>query len=139
MITIAYIVFFFSIDLPSLIVYLGRQTQLTANSNEVSTRVAQVILHPGYDKNTHDNDIALLQLASTVTFTDYILPVCLATSDSTYGSGTNCWVTGWGDIQFGGKMMMMVIITNDDGYTPTVLQSKGCLMHHIAQMLKNFS
>ncbi|XP_062294402.1 prostasin-like [Scomber scombrus] len=81
------------------IVYLGRETQQGVNSNEVSRSVSQIIKHPNYDPNTNDNDIALLQLASSVTFTDYIKPVCLASSGSTYAAGTNTWVTGWGDIK----------------------------------------
>ncbi|KAK2832938.1 hypothetical protein Q5P01_016827 [Channa striata] len=82
-----------------LIVYLGRQSQQSINTHEVFRFVSKVTVHPSYDKNTNDNDIALLQLSSTVTFTDYILPVCLAASDSTVGAGTTCWVTGWGDIR----------------------------------------
>uniref|UniRef100_A0A8C6WV29 Peptidase S1 domain-containing protein n=1 Tax=Neogobius melanostomus TaxID=47308 RepID=A0A8C6WV29_9GOBI len=61
-------------------VFIGRQSQENANANEVST---------------NDNDIALLKMASTVTFTSYIRPVCLAASGSTFHAGTDSWVTGW--------------------------------------------
>uniref|UniRef100_A0A673CP20 Peptidase S1 domain-containing protein n=1 Tax=Sphaeramia orbicularis TaxID=375764 RepID=A0A673CP20_9TELE len=71
------------------------------NPNEVSRTVATIILHPNYDSNTNDNDIALLRLSSPVTFTDYIRPVCLAASDSVFNSGTDSWVTGWGTVQEG--------------------------------------
>uniref|UniRef100_A0A3Q1IWK7 Peptidase S1 domain-containing protein n=1 Tax=Anabas testudineus TaxID=64144 RepID=A0A3Q1IWK7_ANATE len=54
------------------------------------------IVHPSYNNQTHDNDIYLLQLASPVTFTNYIQPICLATSGSTFYNGTDSWVTGWG-------------------------------------------
>lgn len=94
---------FFSTSTSVVIVYLGRQNQQTANSNEVSVSVSQVIKHPNYNSQTQDNDIALLQLSSSVTFTDYIKPVCLAASDSAIGAGTTCWVTGWGDTQSGGE------------------------------------
>uniref|UniRef100_A0A3B3TEE7 Si:dkey-32n7.7 n=1 Tax=Paramormyrops kingsleyae TaxID=1676925 RepID=A0A3B3TEE7_9TELE len=60
--------------------------------------VSRVIVHPLYDSQTHDNDIALMQLSATVTFTDYVQPVCLAASNSTIYNGTEIWVTGWGDI-----------------------------------------
>lgn len=86
-----------------LVVYLGRETQQSLNPNEQSRTVSQVINHPSYNSQTHDNDIALLQLSSTVEFTDYIKPVCLAASGSTFDAGTTCWVTGWGDIRSGGK------------------------------------
>nr|XP_046270610.1 transmembrane protease serine 9 [Scatophagus argus] len=84
-----------------LIVYLGRQSQQGLNPNEVSRTVAQIIRHPNYNSNTNDNDIALLRLSSTVTFTNFILPVCLAAPGSTFFSGTDSWVTGWGNIGSG--------------------------------------
>ncbi|KAK9534494.1 hypothetical protein VZT92_006936 [Zoarces viviparus] len=80
-------------------VYLGRDTQQLSNANEVSRSLSEVIRHPDYDSQTNDNDIALLRLSSPVNFTDYIRPVCLAPSGSTFAAGTSCWVTGWGTIR----------------------------------------
>ncbi|XP_054860915.1 transmembrane protease serine 9 isoform X3 [Amphiprion ocellaris] len=82
-------------------VFLGRQSQQGSNPNEVSRTVTQIIIHPNYNPSTFDNDIALLRLSSTVTFTDFIVPVCLAASDSTFHAGINTWVTGWGTIASG--------------------------------------
>ncbi|XP_062382655.1 trypsin I-P1 [Sardina pilchardus] len=92
----------FSSTNPSgLVVYLGRQSQEGSNANEVSRTVSQIIRHPDYDSGTSDNDMALLQLSSSVTFTDYIRPVCLAAAGSTFSSGTTTWITGWGTIASG--------------------------------------
>lgn len=66
--------------------------------------MSQVIRHPDYNSQTFDNDICLLQLPSAVNFTDYIRPVCLAASGSVFNAGTDCWVTGWGNIQSGGEI-----------------------------------
>uniref|UniRef100_A0A3Q3GF38 chymotrypsin n=1 Tax=Labrus bergylta TaxID=56723 RepID=A0A3Q3GF38_9LABR len=85
----------------SLLVYLGRQSQEGTNSNEVSRSVMEIIVHPDYNAVTSDNDIALLKLSSTVTFTNFILPVCLAAPGSTFFSGIDAWVTGWGTIGSG--------------------------------------
>ncbi|XP_051244508.1 polyserase-2-like [Dicentrarchus labrax] len=85
----------------SLVVYLGRQSQEGSNPNEVSRTVTQIINHPSYDSRTNDNDISLLKLSSPVTFTNYIRPVCLAASGSTFYNGTDSWVTGWGTIGSG--------------------------------------
>uniref|UniRef100_A0A8D3B1V1 Peptidase S1 domain-containing protein n=1 Tax=Scophthalmus maximus TaxID=52904 RepID=A0A8D3B1V1_SCOMX len=82
-------------------VSLGRQNLQGTNPNEVSTTVARIILHPNYDSDTNNNDIALLRLSSPVKFTDYIRPVCLAASGSVFNNGTDCWVTGWGAVKEG--------------------------------------
>ncbi|MEQ2170037.1 hypothetical protein GOODEAATRI_031155, partial [Goodea atripinnis] len=84
----------------NLRVYLGRQSQQGSNPNEVFRTVAQVIIHKDFKVSTLDNDIALVKLSSAVTFTSYISPVCLAASDSTFYSGVNSWVTGWGNTGF---------------------------------------
>ncbi|XP_064180643.1 polyserase-2-like [Anguilla rostrata] len=82
-------------------VYLGRQNQEGSNPHEVSIGVGQIVLHPDYDAQSSDNDIALLRLASPVNFTNYIRPICLAASASTFHSDTSSWVTGWGAINEG--------------------------------------
>uniref|UniRef100_A0A671P671 Transmembrane protease serine 9-like n=1 Tax=Sinocyclocheilus anshuiensis TaxID=1608454 RepID=A0A671P671_9TELE len=64
----------------ALTVYLGRRTQEGVNANEQSRSVSEIIKHPGYIISTNDNDVALLHLSSPVTFTDFIRPVCLASS-----------------------------------------------------------
>ncbi|XP_050968027.1 trypsin-1 [Labeo rohita] len=85
----------------SLRVYLGRRTQGGSNPNEISRTVRTIIVHPYYNSNTNDNDIALLRLSSTVTFNNYIRPVCLAAQSSVFSAGTSSWITGWGDIRAG--------------------------------------
>ncbi|KAK2848575.1 hypothetical protein Q5P01_008409 [Channa striata] len=84
-----------------LVVYLGRQSLASSSPNEVSRTVTQIIKHASYDPNTMNNDIALLKLSSTVTFTNYIMPVCLAASNSTFHSSTSVWITGWGETEDG--------------------------------------
>ncbi|XP_065326780.1 transmembrane protease serine 9-like [Pelmatolapia mariae] len=84
-----------------LTVNLGLQGLQGTNFNAVSLTVTQIINHPNYNSGTDDNDICLLQLSSPVTFSSYISPVYLAASDSTFYSGVNSWVTGWGDIGSG--------------------------------------
>ncbi|XP_029583013.1 serine protease 27 [Salmo trutta] len=92
---------FASTSTSGLLVYLGRQNQKSINPNEVSQTVSQITRHPNYNSATHDNDICLLKLSSSVTFTDYVRPVCLTAGSSTYYNGTTSWVTGWGNINSG--------------------------------------
>uniref|UniRef100_A0A8C7WWE2 Peptidase S1 domain-containing protein n=1 Tax=Oryzias sinensis TaxID=183150 RepID=A0A8C7WWE2_9TELE len=82
-------------------VVLGLQTLQGSNPNSVSQTVTTLIVHPDYNSVTSDNDIALLQLSSPVTFTNYITPVCLSSTGSSFYSGVNTWVTGWGNIGTG--------------------------------------
>ncbi|XP_052410119.1 prostasin-like [Carassius gibelio] len=82
-------------------IYLGRHRQTGLNRNEVSRTVMRLIIHHDYDEDSKNNDIALLQLSSTVTFSDYIKPVCLASASSEFNAGTKTWVTGWGSLNFG--------------------------------------
>ncbi|XP_030649808.1 transmembrane protease serine 9-like [Chanos chanos] len=92
---------FQSITASQVTVFLGRQSQQGSNPNEVSRTVSQIISHPNYNSVTSNNDIALLRLSSSVTFTNYIRPVCLAAAGSTFYKGTDSWVTGWGNIAEG--------------------------------------
>uniref|UniRef100_A0A3P9J2B2 Peptidase S1 domain-containing protein n=1 Tax=Oryzias latipes TaxID=8090 RepID=A0A3P9J2B2_ORYLA len=80
-------------------VVLGLQSLQGSNPNNVSRTITRLILHPNY--NSNDNDIALLQLSSPINFTNYITPVCLPSTNSTFYSGVNTWVTGWGNIGSG--------------------------------------
>lgn len=101
---IEHLLFLSSIDTSDLVVYLGKQTQEGVNPNQIARRVSKIIHHPRYNSMTNDNDITLLLLSSSVTFTKYISPVCLAGQQSSFPSGTQCWITGWGDIASGGNL-----------------------------------
>ncbi|XP_056309985.1 LOW QUALITY PROTEIN: transmembrane protease serine 9 [Danio aesculapii] len=90
-----------SISTSGLLVYLGLQTLASMDSFSISSAVSNIIKHPNYNSNTEDNDITLLQLSSPVSFTNYIRPVCLAASGSTFYNGTLTWVTGWGNTASG--------------------------------------
>uniref|UniRef100_A0A671PJP1 Zgc:123295 n=1 Tax=Sinocyclocheilus anshuiensis TaxID=1608454 RepID=A0A671PJP1_9TELE len=74
------------------------QSQSGSNPFETNRTARQIINHPDYDSLSKDNDIALIELSSSVTFSDYIKPVCLAAAGSVFGGGTESWVTGWGSL-----------------------------------------
>ncbi|KAJ8383018.1 hypothetical protein SKAU_G00037960 [Synaphobranchus kaupii] len=65
-------------------------------------RVEKVIIHPQYNPNTYQNDIALLQLDklpfSTKCIHDNpaIAPACLPWSEYQFKPGDNCVISGWG-------------------------------------------
>ncbi|XP_030834985.1 transmembrane protease serine 2-like, partial [Strongylocentrotus purpuratus] len=45
---------------------------------EVNAEVADIIIHPDYDAESNDKDIALLRLTEPVSFSDYVRPAMLA-------------------------------------------------------------
>lgn len=65
--------------------------------------VAEIRIHPGYDANTSNNDVALLRLARS---TGSLPPVALMTAaseGSLAATGTPLTVTGWGSLTSGGS------------------------------------
>lgn len=68
-------------------------------------KVRRVVPHPMYNLEVaHDNDVALFQLASKVTFHEHLLPVCLPPPNRELLPGTMCTVIGWGKREDKGSM-----------------------------------
>ncbi|XP_051745530.1 chymotrypsin-like protease CTRL-1 [Ctenopharyngodon idella] len=108
-------------DVSKVVMYFGRLRQSGSNPKETSRTASRIITHPNYDSSAIDNDIALVQLNSSVTFSKYIKPVCLAAAGSVFDAGTISWVTGWGKLQSGDtqlpntlQQVMMPIVSNSD-------------------------
>ena len=59
--------------------------------------VTDMISHPNYIGDR--NDIALLKLADSVEFTDYVRPACIATDTNETEVYSNCMAAGWGSTQ----------------------------------------
>ncbi|KAK5905067.1 hypothetical protein CesoFtcFv8_006572 [Champsocephalus esox] len=83
--------------------YLGLHTQRKIGSSVVKKNLKQIIPHPNYNEYTFDNDIALMELDSPVTFSDYIQPICLPSSTHNFPTGNTVWITGWGATREGGS------------------------------------
>ncbi|KAI4559369.1 hypothetical protein MJG53_017895 [Ovis ammon polii x Ovis aries] len=60
--------------------------------------VDQIFLSPFY-LGAPVYDIALVKLSSSVTYTKYIQPICVMASISEFENSSDCWVTGWGDVE----------------------------------------
>lgn len=72
----------------------------------VNVRIAEKIPHESYDPASKNqaNDIALLRLERTVTFTDFIKPICLPRSQNLRSAdltGIALSVSGWGKTENG--------------------------------------
>lgn len=82
---------------------LGKYDQMEDEPQQFVTKIADIHFHPNFNGQTFDNDIALVQLVDRVSFTDYILPVCLGDSvvlerDFFSGEVQLGTVTGWGQL-----------------------------------------
>jgi len=55
------------------------------------------VVHEYYSPSGHDWDIAVIQLPTSLTFNNYVQPVCLPSTP--VASNTYCYGTGWGDTQ----------------------------------------
>ena len=61
-------------------------------------QVEEIIFSPRY-RGTTAYDIAMLRLSSAVTYNKFIQPICVLASSVDFENRTDCWVTGWGDVQ----------------------------------------
>uniref|UniRef100_A0A8C5PX68 Peptidase S1 domain-containing protein n=1 Tax=Leptobrachium leishanense TaxID=445787 RepID=A0A8C5PX68_9ANUR len=90
-----------SVDISTLKVYLGSYNLTQSNPEEISVGVKRKIVNPLFAGEGTGSDISLLQLATAINFTSYILPVCLPNPGVHFPTGLQCWVTGWGNIRYG--------------------------------------
>ena len=80
-------------------VKFGKIHALKKEAHEQVREVIKIYMHNKFDSTTFDSDIALLKLASPVTITDYVIPVCLPYADSDFKllvPGAITTVIGWG-------------------------------------------
>uniref|UniRef100_A0A665V929 Suppressor of tumorigenicity 14 protein homolog n=1 Tax=Echeneis naucrates TaxID=173247 RepID=A0A665V929_ECHNA len=82
--------------------YLGLHVQRKYGGHVVKRNLKQIIPHPNYNEYTFDNDIALMELDSPVTYSDYIRPICLPAPQHDFPTGSTVWITGWGATREGG-------------------------------------
>ncbi|KAL0993631.1 hypothetical protein UPYG_G00110810 [Umbra pygmaea] len=84
------------LDISSYTLYVGRH-QLNGNNQYESQRgVARVVVPSSYHEPQKGSDVALVQLAQPVAWSDRVQPVCLPNAPVAFASGTMCFVTGWG-------------------------------------------
>ncbi|CAH1239262.1 ANGPTL1 [Branchiostoma lanceolatum] len=101
------------------IVRLGKHTTVRGvrEASERSYKADRIIVHPDYNEDTLESDLALLRLAPPeVTFTEYILPICIPDvpeARQRIQPGAIGTVSGWGALFAGGsasKKLMKIIL-----------------------------
>lgn len=76
-------------------------TKASARYMEIDT----VMNHREYRAQSggYVNDIALVKLKKKLSFSPDVASVTLPSIDDTFGSSSECWITGWGNIGTNGK------------------------------------
>lgn len=76
----------------------------TANNNEPSpfqeSTVQAIVTHPQYYNGGLYHDVAVLILATPVTYAVNIMPICMPQQGMTFQPGTRCLASGWGRSAF---------------------------------------
>ncbi|MBN3272168.1 TMPS6 protease, partial [Polyodon spathula] len=84
-------------------VYLGKLRLNRSSKSEQPFTVRAIVPHHYYDEESHDYDLALLQLDRPVAVTTLAQPACLPARTHHFDPGFRCWVTGWGAAGEGGE------------------------------------
>ncbi|XP_053667565.1 polyserase-2-like [Anopheles marshallii] len=77
-----------------LVVQVGRHRISLASKRVQEHEAFELIVHPEYNVNRIQHDIALIMLATDITYTDYIQPICLWNR----GDDLNLIVGSWGTV-----------------------------------------
>jgi len=94
----------------------GEYDRDVIEGSEKVYQVEKVIVHPGYNPNVLNNDIALLKLSAPVAFNKFVSPICLPEVGAE--PGTECFITGWGKTNHTGHMTRIL----QQGLLPVVSQ-----------------
>ncbi|XP_078408809.1 serine protease 27-like isoform X1 [Cetorhinus maximus] len=65
--------------------------------------IKKIIIHPQKTTSSFDYDVALLELAHPVQYTDFVQPVCLPAATASFISGRRCIIIGWGTTEENGS------------------------------------
>ncbi|XP_075708039.1 transmembrane protease serine 12 [Rhinoderma darwinii] len=98
---------------------------LNPDKDKQTSQIKQIITHKNFDTKTMDNDLALLELANPVEYTDYIQPVCLATGVLHLDPLTQCFITGWGTTSSGGESSDILQEAQIDRIPTSLCNSSG--------------
>ena len=55
----------------------GKHWRLRSDENEQHLGVKHITLHPQYDPNTFENDVALVELLESPVLNAFVMPICL--------------------------------------------------------------
>lgn len=70
--------------------------------------VRRIIVHERYSDllTDHNNDVAVVELASPIEFTSDVHSVCLPEASHVFPDNASCFVTGWGALENDGECLL---------------------------------
>lgn len=81
-----------------------------SDTNVQAVKTAKLIKHPKYDPAKTNNDVAILKLATPLTFNDKVQPACLPAADfKPEAKGAKAVVSGWGKVSGDAKDVSPVL------------------------------
>lgn len=103
-------------DASAVRVYLGMHDRRAQTSRSQLRMVETLTVHPRYDENTYDFDIAVLKLQTFATITPYVrtIPLARASNSALYAAGNDVTVSGWGTTAFRGNPSQLLRKTTVD-------------------------
>jgi len=110
---------------------------VTQGDGEQRISVASWTSHPNYNSNNQDHDIAIIQLAQPVQFSDSVAPVCLPPSSSSNYDGATATATGWGTLSSGGSRpsilqeVDLTVLTNGECTRAPNIYSSGQISNNM--------
>ncbi|XP_054166620.1 coagulation factor X-like [Oppia nitens] len=79
-----------------LYVRAGEHDLIFADGYEQQVRVSDIFVHPDYDAETVDNDIAVLRLRTPLKMNRFVAPACLPTPEDEMSVNSLGTILGWG-------------------------------------------
>jgi secreted trypsin-like serine protease len=80
----------------------GDNNAIKKEPEEQHVQICKIYIHPKYDTNAKDHDIALVKLCNHLTFTPYVRPILLPSKRFVVPNSACVTAAGWGDTETGG-------------------------------------
>ncbi|KAH3869477.1 plasma kallikrein-like [Dreissena polymorpha] len=86
----------FDLNLHQWKLYAGSHNISMTDPHEKTYHIRRVVLHPGYNDTSLENDIALIITVEPMQWNDFTRPGCLPDAQHAYVIGDSCYLPGWG-------------------------------------------
>ena len=135
--------FFFPNNPPaSLFVFLGDRDRDNFDIGERRPEVKRIINHENWRKPLRfSNDISLLELETEAQITDTVRTICLPKKyqlDEAHFEKKTCFISGWGQVEHGGKSARVSNFQFDFALIPGSLSHTDMIFSSIVRSVRHF-